>query len=81
MVGHHANVAYVSNSDSLKVHGSALLQALSIIKVGKDGDFGGEQSSGAAQKKYQNTQGHRSDSYGDADPEFRPFELLLAGQF
>lgn len=81
MVGHHANIAHVSNGDPLKIYGSAFLQAFGIVKIGEDVDLGREHSRRAAQKKYQYAQGHRSDSYGDADPKFRPLELLLAGQF
>jgi hypothetical protein len=68
MVRNHLNRANVADRNPLKIHGTALLQTFSVVEIRIDGDFGGEETGRAAQKKNENTQGHRSDSYGYTDP-------------
>ena len=70
MIRNDANVTHIPDGHALQVHWAALLQAFSVVEISVESNLGSEHADRAAQKKNQNTQGHRRDCYGYSDPEF-----------
>ena len=80
VTGHDANTLHVADRHTLQVNRLATANALRVIEVGDQGEPGGEEAGGSAHQEDENSQRHQGHDDGDADPEFRPPELLLTRQ-
>src|SRR5208282_4610221 len=79
-IRNHANGDDIADVHAVEPHGRAHAQATCVVEVGNHGDAVGEVAARPGHQKQKQGQDQASEDYGEADPQLRPFELLLTRQ-